>query len=357
MNAIGCECTMRLENHRDCRIPSEHWIADVESLERVRSLLRHRKRHDLATLLSRASVDFLESETAGFMHIPPITIAEISAPVGDYECLKSLPKEDSERILDSLVDIWPPRSSQMQITSVEYKLDPNSLQSAPEAMDDIAKHIGRLRRLMIGVSTGGPRINSVNQEYERTYSDLTTHLNDLGIQNPVPYADLWDWYGKWSSGDLPTYASRRQYVNGLFDPIEVQLRKEPTSPGDTVVSEPTGWTRVDRTLGEARTRLESATAEEQFQAVGLLCREVLISLAQTVFDADQHPPLDDVKVSKSDAKRMLERYLAVELSGGSNAIARKHARASLDLANHMSALPSLEWQRCAPKQPHRLSIS
>ena len=54
--------------------------------------------------------------------------------------------------------------------------------------------------------------------------------------------------------------------------------------------EPTGWIRVDRNVTEVRKRLETATTEEQFQAVGLLCRETLISLAQSVYDAQLHPP-------------------------------------------------------------------
>jgi hypothetical protein len=55
--------------------------------------------------------------------------------------------------------------------------------------------------------------------------------------------------------------------------------------------EPTGWTRVDRNVAEVRKRLETATTEEQFQAVGLLCRETLVSLAQAVYDAQLHPTL------------------------------------------------------------------
>jgi hypothetical protein len=90
---------------------------------------------------------------------------------------------------------------------------------------------------------------------------------------------------------------------------------------------------VDRTITEIRLRLETAKTEEQFQAVGLLCREALISLAQTVFDPNKHPILDGVDVSKTDGKRMLEAYLAMELSGGENKIARQHAKAALDLAN------------------------
>ena len=43
-----------------------------------------------------------------------------------------------------------------------------------------------------------------------------------------------------------------------------------------------------------------------------------------------HPGRDDP--SSTDAKRMLEAVIAVELGGGSNEIARKHAKAAMDLA-------------------------
>ena len=67
-----------------------------------------------------------------------------------------------------------------------------------------------------------------------------------------------------------------------------------------------------------RRRLEQAENEEQFQTVGLLCREVLISLAQVVFDPQRHPPEDGVTPSETDVKRMLDSYIGVELEGGLN---------------------------------------
>ncbi|MBX3521647.1 MAG: hypothetical protein KF807_00415 [Xanthobacteraceae bacterium] len=54
-----------------------------------------------------------------------------------------------------------------------------------------------------------------------------------------------------------------------------------------IFEEPTGWQKVDRQVQEMRSRLETATTEEQYQAVGLLCREILISAAQEVFDAQK----------------------------------------------------------------------
>src|SRR5258708_15972530 len=98
--------------------------------------------------------------------------------------------------------------------------------------------------------------------------------------------------------------------------------------------EPTGWAKVDRTVTEIRQRLEQATTEEQFQAVGTLCREALISLAQAVFDSVKHPTLDGIKASPTDFKRMIEAYIAVELGGATNKASRRHPNAPFHLPNN-----------------------
>jgi len=98
-----------------------------------------------------------------------------------------------------------------------------------------------------------------------------------------------------------------------------------------VFAEPTGWQKVDRQLQEVRLRLDTAHSEEQYQAVGLLCREVLISVAQEVFDATKHET-DISPPSDTDAKRMLEAIFNGELRGGANEEARAHAKAAIRLA-------------------------
>ena len=319
----------------------------MKSLDQVSRVLRHRNRHDLANLLSRAFVDFDVSTTYGSLLFSLITTAKIYAPISDYDRLRALSREDNERIFDAVLEIWPSRAEDMEITGVIYRLDPDSLKDAPNDTENLLLQLDRLRNIMIAVSTGGPRIDTVNAEYKEGYSQLTEQLRARDLQNPVPYTDLWDWYGKWSSGDLPTYQSRREFIRGLFGPLETHLREGPSSCGAAVFLEPTGWPRVDRTLGDARARLESASTEEQFQTVGLLCREALISLAQTVFDPDRHPPLDDAEVSQTDAKRMLDRYLAVEVTGKSNAIVRKYARDSLDLANQLQHQRTAAFRKAA----------
>jgi hypothetical protein len=184
-----------------------------------------------------------------------------------------------------------------------------------------------MRSTMIAVATGGPKINTVNGQYQETYAKVALELERRGIENPIPYRDLWGWYGRWSSGDMPSWNSRRVFISELFGPLINRIR---TGRVEEFVS--TGWGRVDRTVGELRDRLASASNEEQFQAVGLLCREALISVAQEVYVPEQHPTLDGVAARPTDAKRMLQAYITVELGGEANDEARKHARSALDLA-------------------------
>lgn len=99
-----------------------------------------------------------------------------------------------------------------------------------------------------------------------------------------------------------------------------------------VFEEPTGWQKVDRQVQEMRLRLNAAQTEEQCQGVGLLCREILISVAQELFDAKRHPTSDGIAASDTDAKRMIEAIFDAELKGSGNDEARRHAKAAVNLA-------------------------
>ena len=115
-------------------------------------------------------------------------------------------------------------------------------------------------------------------------------------------------------------------------------------------AEPTGWQKVDRQVQEVRSRLLGAGTEEQYQAVGLLCREVLISAAQAIFKPPLHSTLDDTKPSDTDAKRMLEAIFEAKLKGGANEEARGHAKAAIKLAlalQHKRTANSMMAALCA----------
>lgn len=203
--------------------------------------------------------------------------------------------------------------------------------------EKLVEEVEAQRNLMIAVATGGPRIQEVNEEYKQRQQKINRAVKERGLSNPNPFGDLWTWHAKWSSGDLPTYKSRRVYLYELFQPlIDRLLGTAPPGESMTVFSEPTGWVKIDNGINAARKAIEVANDEIGFQQVGLICRETLINLAQQVFDPDRHRSTDGINPSSTDAKRMLDAYLAAELPGGTNEAARKHAKAALTLANDLT---------------------
>jgi hypothetical protein len=206
---------------------------------------------------------------------------------------------------------------------------------------DLFALLDRLRAVMVSVATGGQRIQEANDAFQMDYRAAADELEARNIENPLPYSDLWQWYGKWSA-DIHGYAPRRAYVANLFEPLVKAVRSTKGRP-----IEPTGWERVDRAMQDARQQLARAKTEEQFQTIGLLCREVLISLAQEVHDPVKHLIDPTVRVSPTDFKRLIEAYIAVELGGSAAEDVRKHARSALDLALRLQHLRTAQFRDAA----------
>lgn len=185
---------------------------------------------------------------------------------------------------------------------------------------------------MVAVSTGGPRIQELNDAYIARRALIATFLREHGIPDPNIYSDLWAWYGKWSNGDLPTYQSRRDYLRELFVPVLDALLKRESGRNSEPLARQTGWIRVDRDLDAVRTLLEQAKSELDFQQVGLACRETLISLGQVTYDPLKHTASDGITPSDTDAFRMIEAFFSAELAGGSHEIVRGHAKSACKLA-------------------------
>ncbi len=94
----------------------------------------------------------------------------------------------------------------------------------------------------------------------------------------------------------------------------------------------TGWERVDRVITKNRMALGHAANEEDFQSIGLLARELLITIAQAVYLPGMHENLDEVTPSNTDARRMLENFVGHEVPGGKNEDLRRHIKSTLKLA-------------------------
>jgi hypothetical protein len=215
---------------------------------------------------------------------------------------------------------------------------------------DLLRDIEYLKNVMVSVATGGQRIQEADAEYQKTYNRVAIALKKVDVENPNVYRSLWDWNGKWKS-DFPTYQERKTYIKVMYEPVlSLFLDTEDEKLVDVKINL-TGWERIKRGIIEINKREKQAENEEQFQAVGMLCRELIISLAQEVFNSGLHPSLDGVEISKTDAKRMLESYIAVALAGGDNEELRSYAKITNKLAN------TLTHKRTATKKEMMLCTS
>ena len=111
------------------------------------------------------------------------------------------------------------------------------------------------------------------------------------------------------------------------------------------------WDRTQRTLLQFQQALSTAETSEQCQAIGVLTRDALISLAQAVFRSDVHWRASDPAPSPTDSKRQLESYVAVAFAGAGKEEARSLVRSAVQLAD------ALTHKRTATPKDARLAAT
>jgi hypothetical protein len=194
--------------------------------------------------------------------------------------------------------------------------------------------------LLIAVATGGPRIDTVNQEYQQRRRVLNTGLSRYGIEPPFPWRDLWGWYGTWQT--LAGYAARRAYISQLAAPVHEQLERlaagqSATDPGPAT----TNWPELERRVAGLHEKLQTARSPDDLQDVGRRAREILIDLAGLVYRSDMLPADQDEQPKAGDAKNRLTQAAAALMSGQSHDDWRKLIRAAWDLANTITHSTSI----------------
>lgn len=174
---------------------------------------------------------------------------------------------------------------------------------------------------MLQVATGGEKIDAVNEDYQAHYRALAAVLRRLGIPHPNLFDELWTFYGHWSS-ELPGYASRREYVTRLYQPVRQALDELGCqSLVEPVADRTTGWPAVDEGVQKLRERYRNARDAGDYRAVGLECTTTLQALGRTVFDPKRHLPAGEAMPSVTDAKRRIGFFVDVLTSGHGNTFA------------------------------------
>ena len=104
------------------------------------------------------------------------------------------------------------------------------------------------------------------------------------------------------------------------------------------ISDVRDWHGINEAINQINKDCSLANTEIEYQNIGNSCRNLVISVAQIVFNPDIHGNTNkDGKVlSKTDAIGMLSNYFAYIFSGSKNELYRKYAKAANDLANMLT---------------------
>ena len=236
----------------------------VDTTVNACNFLENLQRFDLAILLRLCNTRMTESEVDNGFYTDLIDQAVVEAPTPIAEALKKLPPQDRKRIAEAIASLYPNRNAPEDISVTQTNITVTNSSAAQLA--ELFIH----REMMIDVATGGERIQEVD-DYYRAREVRIRQAIPKNVKYENSHADLWDWYRYWST-NLPQYRDRRHYVREIFAPVIEAMSKRSSLPSEP--RELTGWERVDRALAKARLQVQTASAEEDCQAIGLLCREV-----------------------------------------------------------------------------------
>ena len=214
---------------------------------------------------------------------------EILSPPIFSEALNGMRDRDKQRIIQAIQTIHSAPDAWGSTPHVSFR----AVGEDPEDAACLLPLLVCQRNTMIDVATGGARFDDVDDSFRVRQKRVSRLLVDRGLENPNAFGSLWDWYRHWQEAGLGSWAERRTFVDDLYEPILAALVSSPPAP-IIAPRPPSGWPRVDRTLSKAKKQLATAENEEDYQAVGLLCREVLISLGQAVFNPSEHKTIDGV---------------------------------------------------------------
>lgn len=320
-------------------------------------LLKERGYDDICGLINNAEVEVINTDFDNWNGGIYIYTVYICIPVKQYapftpERIKEIERVISQSINEAIkgddnnsfsVEIIP-KSNKDRIDWISN--------GGTEAKNSLRQDIETMRNIMISVATNGSRIQNEEDRYRLLYTKVKQACNNLHIPFNNAHQSLWDWYGKWGV-EFPTYQERRQYINSLFEPtFEAFDSPENSATTDTLIKLD-DWGKINRTLVKIKRDSAVAKDEEDFQSVGLLCRELIISLAQAVFNPEIHGSMDEkgVVIGKTDAVRMLKNYISIQLEGGSNEELRSFAQNANKLANRLT------HQRNATKKDMMLTVS
>ncbi len=218
-------------------------------------------------------------------------------------------------------------------TRIDYVIDWMAL---PPGVDKtyILSVLDWEKSVLISTGTGEALIEDYNENYIKYHASISQILKDICLRHVNDFSDLWAWYHYYKV-NLGSYASRRAYINELYTPLINLIENSEETEGRLLEYNLTGWEKIDRAVLIMREAKDKAEIETQHQSVGMHGRDILLTLAQTVYDKNKHIHPDGQLIGPEQSKRMLEAYV-YSFSKILSDEETKFAKAAIDLTNKVT---------------------
>ena len=321
------------------------------------ALLRERGYGDVCEVFSSSKISVVNTEYDGWNGGTYGYTVYVSLSVKQYTSFSSDKIKEMEKLLSEALNESIKGNGNdyfnVQIGPSLSKEDIDwNLIGGPNGRATLKQNIDTIKSIMISVATGGNRIQEEEERYKKLHAQVGRDCKKLSLTYNNTFYSLWDWFGKWKA-DFPKYQERRFYINDLFAPTLAYFENTESYSNIETIVELDDWERIKRTVIKIKRESDNAQDEEDFQTIGLLCRDVIISLAQAVYNPMIHGATDDTgkQIGNADAVRMIGNYVSVKLNGSHNKELRAYAKVTNDLANQLT------HKRSATKKDMLLIVS
>lgn len=98
----------------------------MDQATKVRRILEHRGRGDIARLLKKSTYRVDESTTYGSYLFSVLSSVELFSPLHLNEKLVALSEEDKKLILDAFLTLYPPKAHSPEIVNIDFFVDPEA---------------------------------------------------------------------------------------------------------------------------------------------------------------------------------------------------------------------------------------
>jgi len=218
---------------------------------------------------------------------------------------------------------------------IEQHLDWDALKGS-QTKQSLLEKLSTEKSMLIEVGTGIKMIQECEGNYKSLHKKIKSILSALLLEHPLDYNSLWEWHNYYKT-NIGTYIERRRFINEKYRSIIDLIDKSEVDSGNTIVYEPTGWGKIDKSVQLLNGQLLTINDRIDLNQIGLRCRETIIILAKEVYDDNIHHPLSfSGTVSSTDSVRMLEGYIEYHFKGAENEEKRKYAKTANDLANNLT---------------------